>query len=232
MSQEAFFTTLKNRGQVKISGKDRRSFLQNLITNDMNLLDEQNIVYSCLLTPQGKFLFDFFISQSNEMLIIDCEGAERSHDLIKLLNMYKLRADINIEVIENAPVYAIIGSPDYGYKDPRHKDMGYRSYEKPDDLPEQNFDRWDYLRISLSIPDGSRDMIVGRSTLLECNIDKLNGVSFDKGCYIGQEITARMHYRGLVKKHLRTVKLDELQDGAELRSSCRDIGLALVKTFG
>ena len=230
MSQEPFFTRLKNRGQVIISRSDRKTFIQSLISNDINLLDTQKSIYSCLLTPQGKFLHDFFISESNETLIIDCEGGERSNDLAKLLNMYKLRADIDIEVIEDIPVYAVIGSNKYGYQDPRHDDIGYRSYIKPD-LPEKTLDHWGYLRISLCIPDGSRDMIIGKSTLLECNIDKLNGVSFDKGCYIGQEITARMHYRGLVKKHLHTVKLDELQDGADLRSSCRDIGLALVKTF-
>ncbi len=228
MSQAPFFTRLKNRGQVKISGKDRKSFLQNIITNDINLLDKQSCIYSCLLTPQGKFLYDFFIHEESETIILDCEGSARAGDLAKLLNMYKLHADINIEVIENIELYAIFGTSKYGYKDPRHKDMGYRSYIKPD-LPEKTFEHWDYLRISLEIPDGSRDMIIGKSTLLECNIDKLGGVSFDKGCYIGQEITARMHYRGLVKKRLKCVKLNALPEGTELRSSCDDIGLALVR---
>ena len=228
MSQAPFFTRLKNRGQIKISGKDRKSFLQNIITNDINLLASQDMIYSCLLTPQGKFLYDFFIHEAVQELIVDCEGGARTSDLAKLLNMYKLHADINIEVIEDIELYTVFGSTQYGHKDPRHDDMGYRSYIKPN-LPEKDFKHWDYLRISLEIPDGSRDMIAQKSTLLECNIDKLNGVSFDKGCYIGQEITARMHYRGLVKKHLKCVNIDDTTEGADLRSTCGDIGLALVR---
>ncbi len=268
MSQEPFFTTLKNRGQIKISGKDRKSFIQALISNDINLLNSQDSLYSCLLTPQGKFLYDFFITKSNQELILDCEGGARATALAKLLNMYKLCVDVNISASKNIPIYTIIGTSKYGDKDPRHEAIGYRSYIKPCDLPEKNFDEWDKLRISLTIPDGSRDMIVNKSTLLECNIDKLNGVSFDKGCYIGQEITARMHYRGLVKKHLCIVAsnsslpfmkkhefclpekdlrllseyivLDTLpsfgdiitangKNIGEMRSSCGDIGIALVK---
>lgn len=229
MSQEPFFTRLKNRGQIKISGADSKSFLQNLISNDINLLDTQDCVYSCLLTPQGKFLYDFFISESGKDIIIDCEGNARAQELAKLLNMYKLHADIAIKIIENIDVYAVICSSKYGHKDPRHDNMGYRSFIKPNNILEQDFNVLDKLRISLCIPDGSRDMIVNKSTLLECNIDKLAGVSFNKGCYIGQEITARMHYRGLVKKHLKCVDMEDVTKQTDLRSSCGNIGLALVR---
>ncbi len=245
MTQTPYFTTLKNRGKIIISGDDSASFLQNLISNDIKILEMQSCIYSCLLTPQGKFLYDFFITKSGYELHIDCEGYERANSLAKLLNMYKLRANISIEAIEQIDVYTIIGSDKYGYKDPRHNDMGYRSYKKPDDLEEKYFSLWDILRISLCIPDGSRDMLVQKSTLLECNIDKLNGISFDKGCYIGQELTARMHYRGLAKKHLYSVsaadlELDKLpefgenimRDGktiGEMRSSCGNVGIALLK---
>lgn len=228
MPQEPFFTTLKNRGQIKISGESKKSFLQALISNDVALLNNQKAIYACLLTPQGKFLYDFFITEEANKLLLDCEGGDRSKDLSKLFNMYKLHADIDIETTTNIPVYAIMNSSEYGYQDPRHKDIGYRSYIKPN-LPEKDFKYWDYLRISLCIPDGSRDMLVGKSTLLESNIDKLFGVSFDKGCYIGQEITARMHYRALVKKRLKYVNINELPEGAKLRSSCEDIAIALIK---
>ena len=227
MSQPPFFTTLKNRGLIKISGADRRAFLQALITNDIDLLDTQDCVYSCLLNPQGKFLYDFFITENDGALLLDCEGGSRTQELAKLLNMYELRADVSIQTTESAPVYAIIGTCKYGIKDPRHELIGYRSYTKPD-LPEKDFDEWDILRISLTMPDGSRDMIPQKSTLLECNIDKLNGVSFDKGCYIGQEITARMHYRGLVKKHLSTVNINDISENTDLRSSCGEVGIALL----
>src|SRR5262249_1470075 len=117
----------------------------------------------------------------------------------------------------------------------------WRSFEKPQNLEEKPFEVWDAHRIRLCIPDGSRDMIPGVSTLLECNIDRLNGVSWDKGCYMGQELTARMHYRGLAKKHLYAIQSDhplpafgeEIRiDGqliGEMRSSCGDVGLALLK---
>ena len=123
--------------------------------------------------------------------------------------------------------------------------MGYRSSTKPTQIPEQPFEYWDKHRIALTIPDGSRDMIPQKSTLLECNIDKLNGLSYEKGCYIGQELTARMHYRGLAKKHLQTITAEDIELDTlpncggpikidnkiigEMRSSCKNTGIALLK---
>ena len=107
--------------------------------------------------------------------------------------------------------------------------MGFRSFDKPDNIPEKPFEEWDKTRIELTIPDGSRDLIPQKSTMDEARMDQLGAVSYDKGCYVGQELTARMHYRGLGKKHLQTVNLNALPEGAELRSSCGDIGIALVK---
>ncbi len=245
MTQQVFFTTLKDRGLIKISGIKSKEFLQSLITNDISLLDKQDCIYSCLLSPQGKFLFDFFITQESDDLLLDCEGEKRATKLANTLNMYKLRLDIEISVTEKANIYAIFGSDKFGYKDPRHNDMGYRSHIKPDNVTELPFEKWDKLRISLTIPDGSRDLIVNKSTMDEGNMDKLNAVSYDKGCYIGQEITARMHYRGLGKKHLYTIspnnigmdKLPHFEQPiydrdiviGEMRSSCGDIGIALLK---
>ena len=246
MTQQPFYTTLKERGLIKISGIKSKEFLQGLITNDINFLDNKDCIYACLLSPQGKFMFDFFITQDNEKnLLLDCEGKERSLNLAKTLNMYKLRIDIDISVNENTEIYSIFGSDRFGYKDPRHKDMGYRSFTKPQNLDEKSFDEWDKHRISLTIPDGSRDLIVNKSTMDEGNIDNINAVSYDKGCYIGQEITARMHYRGLGKKHLYTIQTSNLNIDkfperlepiyneqttiGEMRSSCGYIGIALLK---
>jgi folate-binding protein YgfZ len=254
MAEKPYYTTLKNRGSVTVSGPDRRAFLQGLISNDIDLLDSQPCIYACLLNAQGKFLHDFFITENNGIITLECEGGERAKDLHKKLSMYKLRANVKIDHQENIAVYSILlpftqassrrkpgssstGQEDPGfrrdddcrfYPDPRHQQLGYRSFKKPPG-EELNFEEWDRLRISLTIPDGSRDLIVGNSTLDEGRIDKLNGVSYEKGCYIGQELTARMHYRSLGKKHLCTVKIDQLPDGAELRSHCGDIGLALLK---
>jgi hypothetical protein len=141
--------------------------------------------------------------------------------------MYRLRKDVQISLEDSAPVYAVFGEK-IGLPDPRHIDLGYRTLEKPN-IKEKPFEDWDTRRISLTIPDGSRDLIPEKSTMDEAHMDALNAIDYKKGCYIGQELTARMHYRGLGKKHLQTVNLNSLPEGAELRSTCGDIGIALVK---
>jgi len=232
MTENPYFVKLKNskykRGLIHIEGNDRKIFLQGLITNDIEKLTPDKPLYACLLNAQGKFLHDFFVIEGDEFILLDCEGGERAQDLYKRLNMYRLRADVQISVEEHNDVYAIFESEE-GLPDPRHKDMGRRAFEKPD-YPEKPFETWDHKRISLTIPDGSRDLIVEKSTMDEASMDQLNAIDYDKGCYIGQELTARMHYRGLGKRVLKTVNLDDTPDSAKLRSSCDDIGIALVKS--
>jgi folate-binding protein YgfZ len=237
-----FFVKLPKRSLIYIEGDDRYVFLQNLITNDINTLEKNPVLYSCLLTPQGKFLFDFFIIKADKYLIIDCEGEERGKELYSRLNLYRLRSKVTLSLEENANIYAgtLPLPPKGSLKDPRNPQIGWRSFEKPEEA-ESPFDVWDRYRIRLGIPDGSRDMIPDKSTLLECNIDKLNGVSFEKGCYVGQEVTARMKYRGLTKKHLYAVEfsppyleafsdihLNEKKIG-QVHSANKELGLALLK---
>lgn len=230
MPETPFFAKLKNRGLLHIEGSDRRDFLQNLITNNIEHLSITNQIYACLLSPQGKFLHDFFVREGDGFILLDCEGGERAQDLYKRLNMYRLRADVQISMEETNDVYTIFNSENIGLPDPRHHEMGSRSFEKPD-LEEQPFEEWDKRRIKLCIPDGSRDLIVGKSTMDEGKMDTLHAIDYEKGCYVGQELTARMHYRGLGKKHLHVVDINDLPDKAELRSTCGDIGLALVKNI-
>jgi folate-binding protein YgfZ len=238
MTESPYFTTLQNRGQIRISGTDRRTFLQALVSNDIYALDRQPCVYACLLNAQGKFVHDFFMTEKNGTVFLECEGGARAEELARRFILYKLRAKIEISCEKIIPVYAVFGKS-MGVPDPRHPDMGYRSLEKPEGMEEKPFEAWDRHRILLTIPDGSRDMIPEKSTLEESNIDKLNGVSYEKGCYVGQELTARMHYRGLAKKHLYTIKgtlpapgeeikIDNELVG-EMRSRCGDVGLALLK---
>lgn len=218
------------RAQITISGDDRTKFIQGLITQDINLLDTQSLIYSCLLTPQGKFLFDFFIRQDNDKYIIDCEGNERGTSLLQRLSMYKLRSQVELELTNNIDVWQIFNGDYNGdYKDPRNDACGYRTYSKPDNLNESDFDIWDKYRIKHEVPDGSRDIIPEKSFIHEANLDKLNAVSFGKGCYVGQELISRMHHRGLAKKHLKCVDINDLPDRADLRSSCGNIGLAVVR---
>ncbi|MBN8522170.1 MAG: folate-binding protein YgfZ [Alphaproteobacteria bacterium] len=234
-----FFVTLQDRGQIRIEGADRLTFLQGLITQDVLTLPLNTLRYGCLLTPQGKFLHDFFMYRTDDALFLDVEGGHRTEDMMTRLMRYKLRAHISLSCDPTVSVYAVINAP-VGLSDPRHPGMGSRSWVKPD-LPERPFAQWDDRRIWLNIPDGSRDMIPEKSILLECGIDKLNGIDFAKGCYMGQELTARTHYRALIKKHLYPVQwhgatpppfTDISLNGetiGDMRSSCGHIGLAMIR---
>ncbi len=239
------FVRIPNRAVLRLSGADRLTFLQGLVSNDVNAVTPGSAVYSCLLTPQGKFLHDFFLYADGESLLIECE-ADRRADLVQKLKMYKLRSKIEISEAEFS-VFATFGDAPNGMPaaDPRTPALGTRlllpAGETPMSLSEIPFDAYDRLRITLAVPDGSRDMEVGKAILLENNIDLLNGVAWDKGCYTGQELTARTKYRGLIKKRLIPVKIVgavpdigtplnvEGTEVGEMRSSNGDLGLALMR---
>lgn len=219
-----------NRATITVKGEDRRPFLQGLITQDINLLEKGKLLYSCLLTPQGKFLFDFFMREEDNTIFLDCEGGDRARELYKKLMMYKLRSKVDLAVQDPAPVFQIFDGVWQGdYPDPRKAELGYRTYEEPKTLMKVSFDIWDEFRIKHVIPDGSRDIIPEKSFIHEARLDELNAVSYKKGCYMGQELVSRMHHRGLAKKHLQCVDINAVPDGAELRSTSGQIGLALVK---
>jgi folate-binding protein YgfZ len=234
------FVTLPGRAVVRVAGEDRVAFLQGLVSNDVTALKPGELMYSCLLTAQGKFLHDFFMSAEGDAILLECEGGTRAQDLAKRLNFYKLRSKIAVSAEDNVPVYAILPPAGGAPADPRHSGLGLRSFVKPQG-DEKPFAHWDRLRITLNIPDGSRDMKVEDSSLIECGVDMLNGISFTKGCYVGQELTARMKHRGLAKKHLFALKFEaeppapgsEITIGGkfvgEMRSSCGDAGLAILK---
>lgn len=237
-----YFVKLPNRGQVVVEGPDCEPFLQNITTQDMRLLARQPLIYSCLLSPQGKFLHDVFIRAENDSHILECEGGDRTDHLLRHMKPYKIGRKVTLSAIPEIDVYAATADPGVGVHDPRHPELGWRSYTRPANMPEASFADWDIYRLKRGIPDGSRDMDVGKDVVMDCGIDKLNGVSFDKGCYVGQEITARMNLRGLVKKHLRPIEItvgpvpapftDIHINGAligQMRSSCGMIGLALIR---
>ena len=229
------YIILKNRGLLEVSGTDARNFLQGLVSNDITKVSEETTIYAALLSPQGKYLFDFFIFQLNGELVIDCE-ANRIEELQQKLKMYKLRSEIEICVKSDFVISALYGDAIYetfkfensaGYSqsflnglafiDPRISDMGGRAVipckNAEKELSEGgfkagNFDEYETLRLKLGVPDGSRDMIVDKAILLENGFVELNGVDWNKGCYMGQELTARTHYRGLIKKRLLPVEID------------------------
>ena len=230
MTTGAVYTHLPERASVSVHGEDSERFLQGLITQDISLLSIQPLIYACLLTPQGKFLYDFFIRKDNDAFILDCEGGERGVSLLKRLSMYRLRSKVTLELTEISDVWQVWGGEYNGLlPDPRLPALGYRTYTPPKGLKEATFDQWDEYRIRHEIPDGSRDLIPEKSFLHEGRLDDLHAVSYTKGCYVGQELVSRMHHRGLTKKILKCVALADLPEDAELRSSCNGIGLALVR---
>lgn len=245
MTLGAVTAALPDRACITVTGTDRDSFLQGLITQDIKLLDTQPLIYACFLTPQGKFLFDFFIRRDGDALLLDCEGGERAEALLKRLSMYKLRSDVTLELHDSIEVWQFFCHPERSeethlksfvvppqedtYPDPRHKDCGYRAYQRPKDIDEVPFEQWDEHRIRLEIPDGSRDLIPEKSFIHEGRLDELNAVSYSKGCYVGQELVSRMHHRGLTKKILQCIDINAPPDRAELRSACNNVGLALVR---
>ncbi len=223
------FVSLPQRGLVRVSGPEAFKFLQNLVTNDLDHLSKTSTIHACLLSPQGKFLHDFYITKDGEAYLLNCEGTTRTEDLVKRLGFYKLRSKITID--HTPQVRAFLSLPDWQI-----------SYTPFSFSPEISFEDWERFRILHGRPDGSRDAEIGLSTLAELNLDTTS-VSYTKGCYIGQELVAKLHNRNLGKKHLVALAFDSPQPrwGEEsrmedfslgyMRSSCQEIGLALM-TFG
>ncbi|MCF8474797.1 MAG: hypothetical protein K9G26_08880 [Emcibacter sp.] len=207
---------LYNRSIITLSGSDRKKFLQGLITNNIEKITDHSAIYTALLTPQGKYLYDFFISERDETLYLDCEKS-RVSDIIRRLMMYKLRADVTIEDHTSDHTVYVILSQNYNfsghenyYPDPRYAPMGYRLIKpSPCDSSMPSGDnQYDLHRLQNGLPDGERDFGIDKTFILEGNLEILNGVDFTKGCYIGQEVTARMKHRMNLKKRLLPLKLD------------------------
>ncbi len=254
-----------------MGGGDRLGFLQGLISNDVDKVGPTRAIYAALLTPQGKVAHDFFaIAEPGvERLLLDCERA-RIVDLERRLTIYRLRAEVTFEdVSQSYDVWALFGqsaaeaagiAPKPGdaaplgggvaYVDPRLAAAGARAV-----LPKGEgaaalearglaaadataYDRW---RLELGLPDGSRDILIEQSFPVECGFDELNGVDYEKGCYVGQELTARIHHRGKVRKRLVPVRLDGRapapgapvmlgeRSAGEMRSALEGRGIALLR---
>lgn len=193
-----------DRQVVRIGGSDRLDFLQGLITNNVKRLN-QGLVYAALLTPQGKYLADFFLVPAGDAVLLDIK-TELADGLVQRLSMYKLRADVTIEPV-NMPVFRGIGTPpDSAYPDPRHPTLGWRQYGALDIAPVRI--DWDALRVAACVPETGIELIPNDSFILEAGFERLNGVDFRKGCYVGQEVTARMKHKTELRKGIATVKID------------------------
>jgi len=187
----------------RITGADRESFLQKLVTNDVSGLE--TIAYAALLNPQGKFIADFFLARAGDAILLDVAD-DLSIGLLKKLNMYKLRADV---AIQETDLYAIRGislpMPEGAFEDPRHPALGWRLYCETPGTPAAI--DWDALRVSQAIPEVGAEL-TPETYILEAGFERLNGVDFRKGCYVGQEVTARMKHKTELRKGFVRVDLD------------------------
>ncbi len=245
------YNILNERAVISISGEDKQKFLQGLLTNDINKLNETNSIYACMLTPQGKYFADFFFKMEKDIIYADLPYL-RKEEILKKLNIYKLRSAVTFTEHNDHKVVAFFKEePNKGsmaFIDPRSEAMGLRAYIKDNELPEitkdieQNQNSYDLARIDNFITEGEKDLVAGQSFPLEYGLDELNAIDYKKGCYVGQELVARTHYRGVIRKQIVQIssssKLPELgsiiyagdQKIGIMCSSVDNIGLALIRT--
>jgi folate-binding protein YgfZ len=269
MPQRPSYLALDDRAILEVAGADRVAFLQGLVSNDVTKAGPERVLYAALLTAQGRFLHDFFIAAAGETLLIDGEAA-RIDDLNRRLSLFRLRSKVTLRIArdqwlvaaafggDSASALGLAAEPgaaklfDEGlaYVDPRLAALGVRLVlpraHGTDALAAAGFalapcEDYDRLRLSLGVPDGSRDLPAEKALLVESGFDELNGIDWQKGCYIGQELTARMKYRALVKKRLMPVAVEGplpppgtpvmqgAEEAGEMRTGRDDRALALLR---
>ena len=262
------YITLDSRAVLTVSGEDRADFLQGLISNDIEQVAPDTSIWAALLTPQGKYLHDFFIVEMNSQYFLDCE-AQRIMDLGQRLSRFKLRSKVEFCIGDSLTVFALLGedakksigltemcgnakifTEGIAYVDPRLATAGIRLIAPQNTAIQALHDigfvegkgvEYERLRLMLGLSDGIRDLVVEKSTLLESNFEELHGLDWDKGCYMGQELTARTKYRGLARRRLMPINIDGplpapgtpiLAAGievGEVRSAIDGMGLALLR---
>lgn len=194
---------MSDRRILKLTGRETEPFLQGLVTNDIARLDD-GLVYAALLTPQGKYIADFFLLRQDDSVLIDVAEV-LADDLKKRLTMYKLRADVAISESDLNVQRGTGTAPDGAQADPRHPALGWRRYST---APAQDDGSdWDAIRVDHCIPETGIELTPD-TFILETGFDVLNGVDFRKGCYVGQEVTARMRHKTELRKGLRRVRIE------------------------
>ncbi|ODT29653.1 MAG: folate-binding protein [Hyphomicrobium sp. SCN 65-11] len=230
---------LPDRGVVSLSGTDAADFLDNIVTNDLSGIRVGEARFAGLLTPQGKILFEFFALRTEEGFLLETR-ADRVADLLKRLTMYKLRAKITLADVSPDDGVAAAWGPaapsiedGWCYADPRNPDLGWRFIvprTKLESLPGQVVSEALYheRRVALGVAEGGFDYALGDTFPHEANYDRLHGVSFTKGCFVGQEVVARMQNKTVVRKRVTLVTgAEPLTTGAEIK-----IGAAVIGAVG
>jgi hypothetical protein len=215
-------TVLSDRAVIEMTGPDAAAFLQGLITNDVTKAANGRAVYAALLTPQGKIITDFLVAPIDGGFLLDCAKAAAA-DLAARLKKYKLRAKVTIT---ERPDLSAVASPipiEGGIADPRLAALGFRAYQA-NPTASDNATAYHAHRIAQGVPD-SRDIAPETHFPLDCNFEELHGVDFDKGCYVGQELTARMKHRATARRRILRVSAPTLPPpGAPITLGATEIG--------
>lgn len=225
-----------NRALLEISGTDSKKFLQGLVTNDVYKASKTNLIYAAMLNAQGRFLYDFFLFEKGDKLMLDCHATKRD-EILKKLNFYKLRADVSLQ--KNDELLVAQSFSNHGFEDPRSKKLGYRIYTTKEELSASNADlmsleTYNFLRIENKIAEGESDLTSDKSLILEFGFEDLHAISYEKGCYIGQELTARTHYKGEIRKklfHIKIANKTSVEKGAEISCAGKSVGIILSSIF-
>jgi len=222
------YTLLPHRSVIAVGGPDRVEFLQGLISNDTTKVGPGQAIWAALLTPQGRFLNDMFVVEDGSGTFLMETERERAPALAKKLKMYTLRSKVTVEDRSAAMEVAVAFGPDperllpiagaTAFVDPRLPELGLRVLAPVTD--------YEAMRLRLGVPDGSRDLPVEKALLLESGFDELHGVDWQKGCYMGQELTARTKYRGLIKRRLFPVRIEGPlpASGAPIHRNGKEVG--------
>ena len=209
------YTHLRDRSLFSITGPDSAKFLQGLITNDVQKAINLASIYSCILTPQGKYFADFFMRATDDGYLLEVH-AELLESLVGHLKRYRLRAQVTIEPVNDVQIYALDSPVTDSFADPRLAGLGYRLWSKTPPSGQEEIDFYHSKRIELGVAEGVYDLQSGKSFPPEFGLDQLNAIDYQKGCYVGQELIARTKYRGTLHKSLYQISGTSLQPGQEI----------------
>lgn len=206
---------LEDRSVLRVTGEDAESFLQGIFTNDVKKLSDKHLQYTLLLTPQGQVLQDVFIFYRDNAYYIDVEKIMRD-DLLRRMTMYRLRSRVLWEVT-NLSVFSCKQDEGVSFADPRYIELGFRKYTDQNEGQLKCADDYTEFCLSLGVPNGTRTIRYGKDFAHDVNLDRLGAFSWNKGCFIGQEVAARVENRGLVKKRLMILDKTEASEEADVR---------------